>query len=145
MSFARSYLKYNYLAACLMESPIIILVDDDPDHLLVCKLIFERRNFRVHTLNGFNTTDELIDQIKDLDPHLIFMDHEMPGIRGDAAIKALKAAPGTSHIPIIYFSATHDIEELARHAGADAFIQKPFLIESLVSLAHKYNLADPKL
>jgi len=127
-----------------MESPKIILVDDDPDHLLVCKLIFERRNFRVHTLNGFDSTDHLIEQVKELDPHLIFMDHEMPGIRGDAAIKALKASPDTSHIPVIYFSGTQDLEELARHAGADAYIQKPFMIESLVSLAQKYNLAAPK-
>jgi CheY-like chemotaxis protein len=127
-----------------MESPTIVLVDDDPDHLLVCKLIFERRNFRVHTLNGFDSTDSLIEQVKELEPHLIFMDHEMPGIRGDAAIKALKASADTCHIPIIYFSGTHDIQELARLAGADAFIQKPFLIESLVSLAQQYNLAAPK-
>jgi len=128
-----------------MESPKIILVDDDPDHLLVCKLIFERRNFQVHTLPGFETLDDLIEQIKELDPHLIFMDHEMPGIQGDAAIKALKSSPHTSHIPVIYFSGTHDLEELARHAGADAYIQKPFMIESLVALAHKYNLTAPKL
>ncbi|WP_431210406.1 response regulator [Puia sp. P3] len=128
-----------------MQNPKIILVDDDPDHLLVCKLIFERRNFQVHTLPGFNTLDDMIGQIKELEPHLIFMDHDMPGVKGDDAIKALKSSPETNHIPVIYFSGTHDIEELARLAGADAYIQKPFLIESLVALAHKYNLTAPKL
>jgi CheY-like chemotaxis protein len=41
-------------------------------------------------------------------------------------------------IPIVYFSAHAELEELTKQVGADDFIKKPFLIDHLLTLARKY-------
>jgi DNA-binding NarL/FixJ family response regulator len=38
------------------------------------------------------------------------------------------------HIPIIYFTAHHDIQALSEEAGADAYLAKPFDLEKLYTL-----------
>jgi CheY-like chemotaxis protein len=45
----------------------------------------------------------------------------------------LKKQFSTSDIPVIIISATVDIHQLAKAAGADAFIEKPFDIKTLLA------------
>src|ERR1700743_1984759 len=122
-----------------MLSKKILVVDDDPDHLLICKLVFERRNFSVLALAGCNPLDNFVEEVRRFQPNLIFIDHEMPVICGQDASNALKAHPDLRMIPIIYFSAHAKLEELAKKVGADDFIKKPFEIDHLLALAKKYS------
>ena len=66
----------------------IIIVDDDVDHLLVSKLILERRGYDVLTLVD---CEELVDRIKVFKPGLIFMDHNMPAMTGMEATRMIKS------------------------------------------------------
>jgi CheY-like chemotaxis protein len=122
-----------------MLSKRILVVDDDPDHLLICKLIFERREFDVLALAGCHPLDNFVEEVRLFHPDLIFIDHVMPVVCGRDAIKALRGQPDLRMIPIIYFSAHADLEELAKQVGADDFIEKPFVIEHLLALAKKYS------
>jgi CheY-like chemotaxis protein len=117
----------------------ILVVDDDPDHLLICKLIFERRQFEVLALAGCDPLDNFVGEVRMFQPDLIFIDHEMPGVCGQDAIKKLRGQPDLRMIPIIYFSANTQLEELAKQVGADDFIKKPFVIDQLLALARKYS------
>src|SRR5437016_5623439 len=93
----------------------ILLVDDDPDHLLICRRIFEKNGYDVQILVGCNGLLMAVERFK---PELIFMDHNMHGICGAEAIQMLRTNPSSASVPIIYFSAEHNLEELARKAGA---------------------------
>jgi CheY-like chemotaxis protein len=107
----------------------IIIVDDDSVHLLVSKLILERRGYEVLTLKD---CDELIDRISSFTPALIFMDHHMPAMTGIEATKLIKSAADCKDIPVVYFTSREDIKELAAQAGADDWLRKPFMLDDLV-------------
>jgi CheY-like chemotaxis protein len=113
----------------------ILLIDDDADHLLVCKLIFERHGYDVLILPG---CEELVDAVEVFQPDLIFMDHNMPGICGPEAIQMLRSNPSSCAIPVIYFSAESDLELLARKAGANAWLKKPFDIGQMLKLTNQF-------
>jgi len=116
----------------------ILIVDDDPDHLLICNILFRRRGYDVLPLLGCDPMEELIQAIDSFQPGLIFMDHFMPGVCGYDAVKMLKAHPVYRSIPVIYFSVHDDLAVVAQQAGADAFFQKPFLTEELFKIAEKF-------
>src|ERR1700755_507681 len=113
----------------------IIIVDDDPDHLLVSKLILERRGYDVLILQD---CDELLDKIRLFQPGLIFMDHNMPAMTGLEATKLIKSVTDGRDIPVIYFTSRDDIRELAAEAGADDWLRKPFNLDDLVNKARKF-------
>ena len=113
----------------------IIIVEDDPDHLLVSKLILERRGYDVLILQD---CDELLDKIRLFQPGLIFMDHNMPAMTGLEATKLIKSVTDCRDIPVIYFTSRDDIRELAVEAGADDWLRKPFNLDDLVNKARKF-------
>jgi two-component system cell cycle response regulator DivK len=116
----------------------ILIVDDDPDHLLICNLLFRRRGYDVLPLLGCDPFEELTDAIDTFQPSLIFMDHYMPGISGLDAIKMLKADPQYRSIPIVYFSIHEELAKIALEAGADGYFQKPFQFDELLKIADKF-------
>jgi two-component system cell cycle response regulator DivK len=107
------------------------LVDDDVDHLSICKLILTNRGYNVLVLWSTNV---LMEVVKDFMPDLIFMDHRMPDIDGIQATTLIKSNPLTQLIPIIYFTGVERGEEYAKRAGADGFLAKPFKIEHMIAL-----------
>lgn len=109
----------------------ILLIDDDVDHLSICKLILTNRGYNVLVLWS---TDVLIEVIKDFMPDLIFMDHRMPDTDGIQATTLIKSNPLTQHIPVIYFTGVERGLEFSKKAGADGFLPKPFKIDQMVAL-----------
>jgi two-component system cell cycle response regulator DivK len=109
----------------------ILLVDDDVDHLSICKLVLTNRGYNVLVLWSTNV---LIEVIKDFMPDLIFMDHRMPDMTGIQATTIIKSNPHTQHIPVIYFTGMENGKELANKAGADGYLAKPFKIDQMVAL-----------
>jgi len=109
----------------------ILLIDDDVDHLSICKLILTNRGYNVLVLWSTNV---LIEVVKDFMPDLIFMDHRMPDMDGIQATALIKANPLTKHIPVIYFTGVERGEEFAKTARADGFLAKPFKIDQMTTL-----------
>jgi two-component system cell cycle response regulator DivK len=75
------------------------------------------------------------------------MDNWIPDTGGIVATQSIKADPELRNIPIIYFSANNDIKSLAKEAGADAFLEKPFDIEDLervvLSVLKQFSNSNP--
>jgi len=117
----------------------VLLVDDDVDHLSICSLILQRRNYTVRILLGCKNLDELIEVVREFRPGIIFMDHDMPGISGLDATRGLKSNPLSKSIPVIYFSGQDDVAQLAAAAGADDFLRKHFYMPRLLELTAHYT------
>ena len=109
-------------------------MDDDVDHLSICKLVLTNRGYNVLVLWSTNV---LLEVIKDFMPDLIFMDHRMPDMSGREATQLIKTNELTKHIPVVYFTGMEDGEKLARLAGADAFLPKPFKVEQLIAMIER--------
>lgn len=106
----------------------ILICDDDTDILSICTYILEEQSWEVHTKTNCIDITEVVRSIK---PSVILMDNWIPDTGGIVATQNIKADPELRNIPIIYFSANNDIKSLAKEAGADAFLEKPFDIEDL--------------
>ncbi|MEP7372130.1 MAG: response regulator [Chitinophagaceae bacterium] len=109
----------------------IIIYDDDTDLLEVCSLILGAKDFNVVTKDKCT---EILNDIKEHSPDVILMDNWIPDIGGVRATRLVKDSDYFRHIPVIFFSANNNVNELAVEAGADYFLQKPFDISELESI-----------
>jgi two-component system cell cycle response regulator DivK len=116
----------------------IMIIDDDADHLLSVNLIFQRKGYEVMALLGCESLEHLSEKVRQFRPDLIFMDHEMPVVCGSDAVKMLKAHPDYRQIPVVFFSANDRIEALARAAGADTYLRKPYVLDRLMEVTQQF-------
>jgi len=115
----------------------VLVADDEPSILEVVTLILEDAGYEVETTVGVDTEKH----IRKYRPDLILLDIWMSGMDGRTICKDLKAQKTTMHIPIVMISANKDTEKIAKEAGADDFIAKPFELKHLLSMVKKYTSA----
>ncbi|GAB4221256.1 MAG: hypothetical protein Kow00102_15490 [Spirochaetota bacterium] len=108
----------------------ILVIDDDPDSIVVVKALLSKLYDIVETHSG----QEGLDLAQDLKPACILLDLSLPDLHGLQVVKQLKENEQTSHIPVIIVSASSlkDERRTIMASGCDDFIQKPFAIEEFV-------------
>ena len=100
----------------------ILVTDDDPGLQDIYKIILERAGFKVTILS--NGMDILNNQYEK--PDLFLLDKQLSGVDGLEICRHLKNRPSTQEIPVIIVSASVGIGSLAKDAGADDYLEKPF-------------------
>lgn len=107
------------------EKKKILLVDDEPNIVLVLEARLKANNYEV--ISAFNGEDAL-RWVREEKPDLIILDLMLPKIDGYQVSRLLKFDKNFSHIPIIMLTAKGQKEdkEWGEKAGADAYITKPF-------------------
>jgi CheY-like chemotaxis protein len=106
-------------------SPYVLVVDDSQDGR---EMLTEYLQFRGFEVMASSDGEAALSQAFSQPPAIILMDLQMPGLTGWDATRRLKAHPATKDIVIIALTA-HALapdEGIARQAGCDAFIPKPF-------------------
>lgn len=113
------------------QRPLVLIAEDFEDARELYRDYLEFSGFGVETASNGREAVELAARLQ---PDLILMDASMPVLDGWQATRELKAAPGTSHIPVIALTAHafDDARQQARAAGCDGFITKPCLPDDLV-------------
>src|SRR5664279_5215830 len=106
----------------------ILIFDDDPETLAVCKIILEQFHYLVVTRP---ICDNIIKDISQVKPDIILMDLWIPTIGGESAINLMRKN-SMQHIPVIIFSANGEIETIAKRVGANDFLKKPFDLNALL-------------
>lgn len=107
-------------------APLVLIVDDSPDHRLLYTEFLEFCGFRVLTAAD---GEQGLAAARSEWPAVILMDLAMPRMDGWEAIHHLRADPMTADIPIVAISAHAFGDEpiCAREAGADLCLSKPCL------------------
>jgi DNA-binding NtrC family response regulator len=106
----------------------IVIFDDDEDILSICSYILEEQGWKVQS---FTDCNDIAEKVSGIMPDVILMDNWIPDDGGIIATQILKKSESLKNIPVIYFSANSDIELLAKHAGAETYLAKPFDLEEL--------------
>lgn len=106
----------------------ILLVNDEPDLMDVCKMALEIAG---HTVATLTDPTEALELAKRFQPELIGLDWVMPDTSGEDVLQQLKATPETRSIPVLVISALEGLESEARRLGAVGFLPKPFRAEEL--------------
>ncbi len=112
------------------ESPLVLVVDDDPDGRDMYTATLAASGFRVEqAIDGF----EAVDKGYKMRPDVILMDLLMPRLDGWEVIGWLKSNRNTRDIPIVAVTgAQEEQRELARQAGVHSVLVKPCAPEALL-------------
>ncbi|RYZ67724.1 MAG: response regulator, partial [Proteobacteria bacterium] len=105
-------------------SPVILVVDDTPDNLVLASELLSPR-YTVMVANSGVSALRLARQ--EPIPSLVLLDIRMPEMDGYEVCRQLKADPITKDISVIFLSAQSDAEDDVRgfEAGAVDYIAKP--------------------
>jgi two-component system cell cycle response regulator DivK len=112
----------------------VLVCDDDVNISEIVALVLTDADWEVYTIPDCN---DMIEKIETINPSVIFMDHKIPDEGGIVATQIIKSHPEYREIPVIYFTASQDIDALAEKAGADYILQKPFNIKQLEETVSK--------
>jgi CheY-like chemotaxis protein len=103
----------------------VIIADNDCIIRGILRSILENRGFVVlQAVDGL----EAVDYATRTRVRLVILDYRMPRLDGFAACAQIRRLPGYADVPIAILTAFGDVatRAAAEHAGATAFITKPF-------------------
>jgi CheY-like chemotaxis protein len=110
----------------------VLVVDDEPDVLLLCRLNLEQRGHEViEAPNG----QAALELVKERAPDIVILDLMLPGIDGYDVLETLRSDPETADLRVLVLTAKslRADRERSQDLGAAAFLTKPFLPDELVS------------
>ncbi|PKA99680.1 signal transduction histidine kinase [Flavobacteriaceae bacterium MAR_2009_75] len=122
-------LEDYHLAKIRSTSPILLVVDDNPDIIQFIKQVLST----TYTIFEAHNGQKGLEIAKKVLPNIIITDVVMPVMGGIEFCQTLKTTNVTSHIPVIMLTAKSsqesEIEGLSH--GADAYLKKPFNVQVL--------------
>ena len=112
----------------------ILIVDDDPAIRDVVSDILEMSDYCVKTAcNGA----EALDNIRVDRPAAVLLDLMMPVMDGWEFLREYKGEPSAAPVPVVVMSAAQDASQVADTMGAEAFLAKPFEIETILAIVSR--------
>lgn len=117
-----------------MAMHTILVVDDEPNYLVVLSELLRDEGFEVYTAPG---TDDAIDIVKEVDLDLVITDMQMPGKDGSILMQEVKHYD--DNIPVVIITAYAEVEKAvsAMQAGAFSYLAKPFSNDELIVTINK--------
>lgn len=106
------------------NSDVVLIVDDVPDNLSVLHDALDESGYTVLIATSGEAALQRATQGL---PDVILLDAMMPGMDGFEVARRLKAAPHTTHIPIIFMTGLTETEYLvaALESGGVDYVTKP--------------------
>jgi DNA-binding NarL/FixJ family response regulator len=110
----------------------LLLIDDDPNLILLVKDYLEFRGYQVVTAENGR---EALDLLETNTPDMIICDVMMPEMDGYAFVQHVRENPKTDWIPVLFLSAKGQSQDRVKglNTGADVYMVKPFEPEELVA------------
>ena len=107
----------------------ILVVDDEPNYLIVLSELLREEGFEVFTAN---CGEDGLKIVKNTDLELVITDMRMPGMDGMVLLKEIKSY--NSDLPVIMITAFGEVEPAvsAMQAGAFNYLTKPFNNDELL-------------
>jgi len=129
----------------------ILLVEDDPNDVLLLKRAFRRANIvnplqviadgeaAVHYLSGVGT---YADRQSYPLPVLMLLDLKLPRRSGHEVLAWLRQQPGLKRLPVVVLTSSQehiDIDK-AYDLGANSYLVKPVGFDALIEMVRKLNM-----
>lgn len=120
----------------------ILVIDDEPDVLFLCRVNLEHAGHEVlEALNG----ERGIEMAATDRPDLIVLDIMLPRLDGLSVLKTLTADPGTRDTPVVLLTARVQADDQLRgwRAGCCEYITKPFSPLGLTETVQRLHAMTP--
>lgn len=120
-----------------------LIVDDSKTARVTLRKMLDKHSIEVAMVES---GEEALEYLQEHQPNVIFMDHMMPGMDGFAAVKAIKADPEMSSIPIVMHTTKQgDIYVgQARALGAVDILRKPATDRDLIDVLERVRQHEAK-
>jgi len=130
----------------ISEEPIILLVDDSKNDVLLMRTIFERNGLRQPLQFAFGG-DEAIAYLQGDGPYhdraqfplptAVLLDLNMPGKNGFEVLEWIHGQPAFRRLRVYIFSASNRPEDIERayDLGASSYLVKPRNLDGLMHLS----------
>lgn len=117
----------------------VLVVDDSPVIRKVARRIFDGMGFQTAEAEDGR---KAVTACNFLMPDVILLDWNMPVLDGFGFLRELRQMPGGSEPTVVLCTTENDVAHIARamHAGADAYIMKPFDQSVITSKFAELNL-----
>lgn len=112
----------------------ILIADDDLAILDMLTLFLEDSGYEVETTTDGASLRTFPQGL----PDLLLLDIWLSGWNGRDICLHLKSQEATKHLPIVLISANRETKTIAREAGADDFVAKPFDLDDLMETVENY-------
>ncbi|PWE30418.1 phosphate regulon transcriptional regulatory protein PhoB [Pararhodobacter marinus] len=114
------------------DTPLVLVVDDEPAQRALLSYNLEAAGFRVATASD---GEEALLLVSEEAPDVILLDWMLPRVSGIEVCRQLKAQKGGSDAAIIMVSARSDETDRVRglETGADDYITKPYSVNELLA------------
>lgn len=120
----------------------VLVIDDDPSMLLMCRSVLQSdRHFVLEASDGASG----LARAQTDHPSLIMLDLMMPTMDGFEVLAELAQNDRTKHVPVIVLTAKARKEDQIRswQAGASGFVLKPFPPEQLLNAVTRVMAMTP--
>jgi CheY-like chemotaxis protein len=113
-----------------MPRKVLIVDDAQTDRSNLDKIV----SGAGHTTLLAESGAQAIERAKRDKPDLIFMDVNMPGMDGFAAVRQLKADNATKNIPVVFVTSKNQKADMAwgQMLGAKGYVGKPYSNDSIL-------------
>lgn len=115
----------------------VLVADDQPVNRLLMRKLLLSAGFEIEEAED---GQEAVDKWRNWQPHIIFMDEEMPHLRGTEATRVIASESAGQMPPIVSLTAfaLEDQRIAALEAGCVDFLTKPFKREEMFGLIAKH-------
>ena len=134
-----------------MKPIVILLVEDNPDHVLIIKRGLAANNVanevKVAT-DGQEAMDYLLHQGEYTDPEksprpgLILLDIKLPKLDGFEVLQRIKQDPALKCIPVIILTSSDQEVDIAKGylKGANSYVSKPMQFKEFIDKVRRLEL-----
>jgi CheY-like chemotaxis protein len=125
-----SILNQNSEKSSKSYQPLVLIVDNDRDNLLLASYVIESLGIRCAITDQ---SENCLSLIYELLPDIVLLDIVMPKLNGLEITQIVKQDKTLSHISIIAVTGLTRLEDKSKiiEAGCDDYLCKPYLIEEL--------------
>jgi two-component system cell cycle response regulator DivK len=120
-----------------MSTTRILVVEDNVKNL---KLVRDVLRYSGYDVFEATSGEEGVRMAREVTPHLILMDLQLPGIDGVEALRRIRAETGSRAVPVVAVTAFAMPEDRRRAfaCGFDGYVTKPISVRSLPQQVHDF-------
>jgi two-component system, OmpR family, phosphate regulon response regulator PhoB len=125
------------------DRQLVLVVDDDPSILLLCRVNLELDGFRVLEAADGETALALA---REHQPDIVLLDLVLPDLDGWQVLRVLKDDPRLAEVPVVILTARTDDQDRIRSltTGAAEYVTKPFSPFALAQVIQDVLASDPE-
>lgn len=115
----------------------VLVIEDNEQNLYLVSFILQKHDYEVHQARDGRTGIALADELQ---PDLILLDIQLPGMDGYAVAQVLRDNPKLKDVPVIAVTSYAMVgdREQALAAGCTGYIEKPINPDTFLDQVESY-------